>query len=224
MARRSFPSTSGAGVRPDDRAGKVARRRSGKGTGSVALLLAVTVLAGGLGTPASAQPSSSHLKGSALSGAKLFAWSFEDPEAMVMAGPDLFVANFEGRSVTEVNALTGALVRVLSHPEYDFDGPQAMVMAGPDLFVANFYGNSVTELDASTGALVRVLSGSRYDFNEPRAIVLDGPDIFVADGAADQEERRRWGRGDRGEHLDRGAGQAAVSLAVPVQLASRHDP
>jgi len=69
-----------------------------------------------------------------------------------VAGDDLFVANLNGKSVTELNASTGALVRVVSD---QFGGPYAMAVAGADLFVANHNGTgSVTELDASTGALV----------------------------------------------------------------------
>jgi hypothetical protein len=49
-------------------------------------------------------------------------------------------------SVTEIEASTGALVRVLSGSEYQFDYPDAMAVAGTDLFVANNSGGSVTEL------------------------------------------------------------------------------
>jgi hypothetical protein len=56
------------------------------------------------------------------------------------------VANEEGNSVTELNASTGALVRVFSSAAYKFDLPVAMAVAGDDLFVANYKGNSVTEL------------------------------------------------------------------------------
>jgi hypothetical protein len=90
---------------------------------------------------------------------------------------DLFVANGAGNSLTELNASTGALVRVVSGPAHQFDHPDSMVAGGSDLFVANGYGTgggSLTEVDASTGALVRVVSGSAYHFEEPGALALAG--------------------------------------------------
>jgi hypothetical protein len=49
-------------------------------------------------------------------------------------------------SLTELNALTGALVGVVSGPAYGFNGPDAIVLDGDDLFVANNASASVTEL------------------------------------------------------------------------------
>jgi DNA-binding beta-propeller fold protein YncE len=83
--------------------------------------------------------------------------SSDEPVAMAVTGPDLFVANadlalegsgtaYEGSSVTEFNASTGALVSTLSSPEYMFEEPDALAVAGPDLFVANLSDGSVTEL------------------------------------------------------------------------------
>lgn len=67
------------------------------------------------------------------------------------------------RSVTEVNALTGALVRAISGAAYGFVSPDAMALSGDDLFAANSEGTnrlcSMTELNTSPGALVRVISG-----------------------------------------------------------------
>ena len=111
---------------------------------------------------------------------------------LAVAGPDLFVANGPGTSrgsVTEVDATTGALVRVLSAQKYAFSGPSALAVVGPDLFVASnddFTGGfgSVTEVDISTGALVRVISSPSYGFAEPIAMVADHDDLFVANGGA----------------------------------------
>ena len=75
--------------------------------------------------------------------------------------------SYSSGSITELNASTGALVRVLSAPEYHFDVPDAVTLSGPYLFVANLashltnFGNTgpglVTEVAAATGALVRAL-------------------------------------------------------------------
>lgn len=60
-----------------------------------------------------------------------------------MAGADLFVADGDGASVTELNILTGVPVRVISGSAYQFASPAAMALSGGDLFVANA-GASVT--------------------------------------------------------------------------------
>lgn len=117
------------------------------------------------------------------------AYGLNDPDAMAMSGPDLFVANQSGPgtqlgSVTELDASTGALVRVISGSSLELSGPDAMTVAGADLFVANVDGNSVTELDAWTGKLVRVISGPAYGLNQPDAMAMSGADLFVANSKA----------------------------------------
>ena len=58
--------------------------------------------------------------------------------------------------MTELNAATGALVKVLKGPSYGFNDPSAVASDGTHVWVTNYGGTSVTELDAATGALVRV--------------------------------------------------------------------
>src|SRR5580700_1541396 len=67
-------------------------------------------------------------------GINVLGWSFEDPAAMVVAGPDLFVADLNDSTVIELDIATGAPVRELFGPKYGFNGPAAMVVSGPDLF------------------------------------------------------------------------------------------
>jgi len=57
---------------------------------------------------------------------------------------DLFVANFDGDSVTEIDASTGALVRVIDAHAYGFDGPDGFTLSGNDLFVMNTWGSLTT--------------------------------------------------------------------------------
>jgi hypothetical protein len=124
---------------------------------------------------------------------------------MVLVGPDLFVTNDNvlragGSSVTEVNASTGALVRVISGASYHFDWPDAVAAAGPDLFVASAPssgGSSISAVDTSTGALARVLSSQYpYQFDGPAALVADGTELFVANPASSTyADDRIGGRG-----------------------------
>ena len=100
---------------------------------------------------------------------------------MAVDGADLFVTNWFNNSVTELNASTGVLVRVISGSAYRFNFPSAIVVSGTDLFVANdldnegnTYPNSPPELDVSTGTVEKVISAPAYGLDEPVALLLDG--------------------------------------------------
>ncbi len=123
-------------------------------------------------------------------------YGFSRPFALALDGTDLFVANQAigaPGSVTEVDASTGAPLRVLSGSQYRFNEPQALTLDGAELFVANFADGSVTELNTATGALTKVLSGPAYRFDGPDAMTVGGPDLFVANGEGSLTElpRRR---------------------------------
>ena len=149
----------------------------------------------------SATPVESH------SGVKVLGWGFDRPAAVTSDATHVWVANWNGDSVTELSASTGALVKVIRGPSYGFDYPCAITSDGSHVWVANHggimkspvgpdsesapeveldhqapdaYGDSVTELSASTGALVKVLSGSNYGFDHPNAITSDGTHVWVA--------------------------------------------
>ena len=77
---------------------------------------------------------------------------FNKPSAFALEGTDLFVANLGG-SITEVDASTGAIVRVISGPGYHFDEPKSLGLGGGDLFVANYTpGSGPTSSNRTTTA------------------------------------------------------------------------
>jgi DNA-binding beta-propeller fold protein YncE len=93
------------------------------------------------------------------------------------------VANAVG-SVTELDAATGDLVRVLSGSRYKFNNPTGISSDGTHVWVVNADG-SVTELDAATGGLVQVLSGSQYGFDDPCGVASDGTHVWVPNSESD---------------------------------------
>jgi hypothetical protein len=104
--------------------------------------------------------------------------------AMAASGNDLFVMNGDGNSLTEINASTGALIRVISGAQYGFDNPDGLALSGNELFVANSYkwtAGSITEINASTGALIRIFG--QKDLRGPSTMVVDGNDLWVANPA-----------------------------------------
>jgi hypothetical protein len=95
-------------------------------------------------------------------------------------GTHIWVANYGGASVTELNASNGSWVQTLSGGSYGFNAPVAVAFDGTHIWVANENGASVTELNASGGSWVQTLSGGSYGFNYPDAIAFDGTHIWVA--------------------------------------------
>jgi outer membrane protein assembly factor BamB len=105
-------------------------------------------------------------------------YQFSGPTAMATDGGDVFVLETLGGRVTELNASTGALVRLVPPAWYGFSSPNAMVRHGDELYVLNFdQTEGVTVLNASNGAAMGVLSGG-FDF--PEALADYGDDLFVA--------------------------------------------
>jgi serine/threonine protein kinase len=102
-------------------------------------------------------------------------------DSVTYADGFLWVAN--GESVTELNASTGKLVRVLSGAQYQLNGPAVVAAAGNNVFIVNTNGNSVTEIDARTGALEHTLSAARYHFNGPAGITVAGNHAWILDSA-----------------------------------------
>jgi hypothetical protein len=87
---------------------------------------------------------------------------FNDSGGIAISGANVWVANtdeshIDGNSVTELNATTGAVIRVLKSAKYQFKGPWGIASGDNHIWVANAGGNSVTELNASDGSLVRVI-------------------------------------------------------------------
>ncbi len=91
---------------------------------------------------------------------KVFGWGFCWPQALAVFGTHLFVANKFGDSVTELNASSGGLVKVISGPSYRFDDPVAITAAAGHLWVVNNASGSVTEINPNSGGPVKVISAS----------------------------------------------------------------
>ena len=124
-------------------------------------------------------------------------YRFRSPSAVAVVGQDVFVANQQGASVTEVDAKSGALVRVISGPDLLLSppaqvtegtegnnlrvGPNALVVSGGELVVAG--GTAVTALGVSAPPGQVVLhwasTGSADRIAGPRAMAIVGGDLFV---------------------------------------------
>ena len=106
-------------------------------------------------------------------------YKFNTPYDITVDGGDVFAVNtyYKGPSITEFNASTGALVRVITSTE-DLTNLSDITFIGNALFATD--DGSLVEINASTGNIVRVITGSSYDFDGNGAITEVHGDVFLA--------------------------------------------
>ena len=73
-------------------------------------------------------------------------YGFNDPNVVSSDGTHVWVGN--GNSVTELNAATGAFVKLITGSSYKFDQPTTISSDGMNVWVANFGDQSVTGFPA----------------------------------------------------------------------------
>jgi YVTN family beta-propeller protein len=66
-----------------------------------------------------------------------------DPEGISSDGTDVWVTNFDGDAVTELDASTGAVVQTIAVGKH----PVGISSDGTDVWVANSHSNTVSEID-----------------------------------------------------------------------------
>ena len=67
------------------------------------------------------------------------------------------MVNGNGNSITELNASSGSLVRVINAKADQFRDPDGIALNKSRAWIVNYLGDSVTELNSSNGSLVRVI-------------------------------------------------------------------
>jgi hypothetical protein len=148
---------------------------------TVGALVAVTALVAG--APATAQGVASHSVK-----ARHHSYDFDAPTSVALVGSNLFVANGNNKSVTEVKASDGSYVTTISGKHFGFDAPTAITAVGGDLFVANSANDSVTEFKAAGHKHIRTIEGRSYGFSHPIALASSGQDLFVLNGTGSVTE------------------------------------
>jgi Putative Ig domain len=105
---------------------------------------------------------------------------FDGPSGVATDGSDVWITNQSSNTITEIDAATGALVRVIQNGSYGISDPTTLAYGDGSLWIPNRDGSSITELDASTGGLIQQLSGGSYGFAEPESLLFDGSNLWVA--------------------------------------------
>jgi outer membrane protein assembly factor BamB len=106
-------------------------------------------------------------------------YDLDAPVSATVVGPDLYIVNELGDSVSVVNASSGVHVATIKGVAFGFDRPTAIVAAGLDLFIANGAGDSITEIDVLNRSLVRIISGAPFQFSDPIALATSQGRLYV---------------------------------------------
>jgi len=101
---------------------------------------------------------------------------FDAPQGIYVDGTHVWVLD-SANAVTELNANTGDLVRVI-HSVILAD-PAGFAVSGKNIWVSSFQGNSVAEFSQSTGLLLRVIRGRDSGLDGPGAVVAQNSHLWV---------------------------------------------
>lgn len=104
---------------------------------------------------------------------------FYEPDAIVVNGPHIWIANVSGNSITEIKASNGSFVREVTSSSDRLNSPDAMAMSGSDLWVANLSGESATDLNSSNGALIHVIDSQTDELGKSLSIAVGDGHVWI---------------------------------------------
>jgi outer membrane protein assembly factor BamB len=107
-------------------------------------------------------------------------FSFDDPIALAVSGPDAYIADVASNSMTEIDITSGALVRVVAGQ--GLNTPDGITVADGHVWVADAGSNAATDIDQATGAVLSTVTDSdgQYGFGRPSVAIQSGGDVFIA--------------------------------------------
>jgi len=140
----------------------------------VALLatLLVPSMASGASAKAQAAAAPGEVAAPSIPASQLFGWGFYNPMGEFSDGQHLFVANYVGNTVVEVNSSDGTWIRTFAG---SFSGPCSVASDGVHLWVGSCNFPSLEELNLSDGTLVKKVTLS----GEPMTMVSHDGTLWV---------------------------------------------
>ena len=107
-------------------------------------------------------------------------FSFDDPIALAVSGPDAYIADVTSNSVTEIDITSGALVRVVAGQ--GLNTPDGITVADGHVWVADAGSNAATDIDQASGAVLGTVTDAdgHYGFGRPSVAIQSGGDVFIA--------------------------------------------
>jgi hypothetical protein len=107
-------------------------------------------------------------------------FAFDNPAAMTVSGPDVYVADENNNSVTDVAVATGRLVYVVAGQ--GLDAPDGIAVQDGKIWVSDSVANSATEIDAATGRAVvtETDNDGQYGFGSPLMVIGTSGYVYIA--------------------------------------------
>jgi len=122
---------------------------------------------------------------------KRIGWGLTAPVAVAVSGSDLFVDDAASYAVTEVNTMSGALVRQFIAKDRFNGSPVAMTETSGYLWTASWYVThyyqalTLQQFNVSTGAMRKEIDGLRtlrLQLTDQLTMIPDGGFLWVGDG------------------------------------------
>jgi len=129
-------------------------------------------MASGASAKAQAAAAPGEVAAPSIPASQLFGWGFDMPMGEFSDGQHLFVANYVGNTVVEVNSSDGTLIRTFAG---SFSGPCSVASDGVHLWVGSCNFPSLVELNLSDGTLVKKVTLS----GEPMTMVSHDGTLWV---------------------------------------------
>ena len=106
-------------------------------------------------------------------------YAFEDPVALAVSGPDVFVADHTNNAVTEVVISDGSIEQVITGG--GLDGPDGLGISSGYVWVSDSVSSAATQIDASTGAIIGTYNNNdgAYGFGSPSVVLGTTSDVYI---------------------------------------------
>ncbi|HWD95766.1 MAG TPA: hypothetical protein VG246_05035 [Acidimicrobiales bacterium] len=155
---------------------------------------------------------------------------FAEPLAIAQDGRHVWVANVFGNSVTELDARSGSVIRVIDDPADGFTTPIALAVTDDHVWVVNegVKGNkrgtgSITELSTRTGALVRVIAIRSARLDNPAAIAISKSRVWVTNQQTSSDGGSVTNLSEHDGSITRVIDSLGGAFDGPVAVATRGD-
>jgi hypothetical protein len=131
--------------------------------------------------------------------------SFSRPAGVTTDGTNLFVADYNNRTIRKIEIATGTVTTLAgtpgtpagfadgTGPAASFNGPAGITTDGTNLYVGDYNNNAIRKIVISSGVVTTLAGngtagstdgiGAAATFNQPAGITTDGTNLYVTDYA-----------------------------------------
>jgi YVTN family beta-propeller protein len=139
-----------------------------------------------------------------------------NPRGVSSDGTDVWVANAEEDTVSEIEASSGTVIRIIPVGAF----PYGVTSDGTHVWVTNTYENTVSEIEASSGTVIRIIPVGAL----PYGVTSDGTHVWVTNWGEDTVSEIDASSGSVINRITVGKGPYGVSSdGTDVWVANTYD-